>query len=78
MNVFFVINNTITNISVNLSIHKLWIINNKINFFNLFLMYILLLIIIFIFLLEYTRINDSLSFIVNVKLVLKKKRLCMC
>lgn len=78
MNVFFVINNTITNISVNLSIYKLWIINNKINFFNLFLMYILLLIIIFIFLLEYTRINDSLSFIVNVKLVLKKKRLCMC
>lgn len=78
MNVFFVINNTITDISVNLSIHKLWIINNKINFFNLFLMYILLLIIIFIFLLEYTRINDSLSFIVNVKLVLKKKRLCMC
>lgn len=78
MNIFFVINNTITDISVNLSIHKLWIINNKINFFNLFLMYILLLIIIFIFLLEYTRINDSLSFIVNVKLVLKKKRLCMC
>lgn len=78
MNVFFVINNTITDISVNLSIHKLWIINNKINFFNLFLMYILLLIIIFIFLLEYTRINNSLSFIVNVKLVLKKKRLCMC
>lgn len=78
MNVFFVINNTITNISVNLSIYKLWIINNKINFFNLFLMYILLLIIIFIFLLEYIHINDSLSFIVNVKLVLKKKRLCMC